>query len=208
MTFKNIFSSAWAVLIAFAIGLMAFGFLAIGAPPLEVAAACLVVCGLIFAKRHGRVVLRMGGGFAVLLVFGASLHELRAQIYPTTLVTLTNLPTYVVGGATSNINSQYFEVPHGGGFSVSAVIAGTKAATVDALTLQFAPAIDGTNYATTNFVAFTAVPNGTTGQITWTNFAPATVDNARRWKLVKAISAAASTNKTFITNIFIGLPNS
>jgi len=134
-------------------------------------------------------------------------QKAKAQVTNTAYLSLTNLPTYIVGGGTSNINSQAFEIPKGQGFSFFSFFGGTNIEMTENIQFRFAPTYDGTNYATTNFLVMTTSGNGFTGQRGWTNFTPFQANNGCKWKLAQIFYAGNATNKVFLTNGIVAFSN-
>jgi|WetSurMetagenome_2_1015567.scaffolds.fasta_scaffold610072_2 hypothetical protein len=138
---------------------------------------------------------------AILAVFTLSL---KAQVTPSTPITLTNVPTYIIGGATSNITAQAVSVAQGQGIGVVVGGLGTNAATTDALTLYWSVSRDGsaTNF-TTAYLTTTASATGVTQFYQFTNLPPAVLNNTPYIALTKIVSAANATNT--ITNLTVTL---
>lgn len=113
--------------------------------------------------------------------------SVRAQVYPTSLVPLTNFPA-TLGAATNSVTTNLASIPVNGGLSLQGtfnVSAGTSNVVV-----QGSFSNDGTNYATTGPAAWTWVitANGTTKVTASTNWSAA------------VLAGYASVNVTTFTN--------
>ena len=150
-----------------------------------------------------------GAMMALALLGGASLPEAKAAtLYQTTFnYSLTNLPTYVTGGATSNLTTTPITVKHGFAIAVMPYFAGTNAVTTNTLTLNWAGSQDGTNYATTNYISSTYYPNGATGTRGLATLPATSLDGLRSVKLVSVVNGNASTNGIYLTNIVASYGN-
>lgn len=136
----------------------------------------------------------------------ATAFTVSTQQGKSTYVSLTNLPTFVVGAGQSNLTSytsQTIDLVQGKGLGVTAYFAGTNALTVETQTISVAGSYDGTNYATTNFWILTGPANGATGQRLSTNFPASMTDNFRTARVAHYRNGADATNRVFLTNIVL-----
>jgi hypothetical protein len=129
---------------------------------------------------------------AALLAFAALVvltPPASAQVTPTKLVTVTNLPATVATGAISNSTS-YVDISPGQGLAFSAKFAVSSGTTAAPVLLY--PSVDGTNYASTAWQFFVPV-NGGTPQIGTTNFSPAALAGYKSIKVGALTNANAGT---------------
>jgi len=129
----------------------------------------------------------------------------QAQVTSTTPFALTNLPTVITGGSTSNITTQSWDVWRDRGFGFTPVFNGTNAASTNAITFYFELASDGTgtNYSNSGTVNQTFYMNGTNLVRGWANIPPLLINNAQKVTLTKIVSTAASTNALSLSGITI-----
>jgi len=132
----------------------------------------------------------------------------------TTWYALTNLPTFVTGGATSNLfaagtipTNNVFSVRKDRGVSMFMQFAGTNAATTGTFSGVLAVTPDGTNWTTTSGLKQVATATGNTGVVEYTNFPPSIFNNCKKFTLGQLINGNNATNGVFPTNVWFSFSN-
>jgi hypothetical protein len=146
--------------------------------------------------------------FASLLLTAALALPGAAQLTPTTLhYCLTNGVNYVGHVTTTNLVTQPATLAQGKGCSISVVLCGTNAACTTNVCLHFQVSVDGTNYNNNplDTIKHWVTPNGVTAVYSYTNLAPALLNNARYLKLATVTNAnLALAGGWFLTNVIVG----
>lgn len=137
-----------------------------------------------------------------------------AQVTPTTIFVLTNLPAALPGGATTNLfpagglpSNNIINLRQGQGFATAMTFAGTNAATTLGFSVNWAVSLDGTNWQTTGFLQTTNVANGTNTCTVFTNFSSALVNNALFVSPYSIQNANAATNGIALSNLTVSFGN-
>lgn len=156
-------------------------------------------------------ILMVTAALAIMPAFSPPAH---GQVTATTPITLTNLPSVVTGGATSNLFTAFtqptnnvIDVRQRRGMSVFLTFGSTNSVMSSAVTMVWVPTYDGTNFATAAPFVVGANANGLTGVCAYTNWPSALLDNVKKIAPYQLISANASTNTAFITNCVISFGN-
>jgi hypothetical protein len=108
-----------------------------------------------------------------------------AQVTPTTIFSLTNLPAWYTTNAATALfqpgtipTNNVISLRQGQGMAVAVSFAGTNASATGAFVINWAVSLDGTNYQTANFLSFNNTVTGTTGVVGYTNFPSTVLNNA------------------------------
>ncbi|HZM01558.1 MAG TPA: hypothetical protein VFC44_00920 [Candidatus Saccharimonadales bacterium] len=108
-----------------------------------------------------------------------------AQVTPTTVIVLTNLPAWYTTNYTTNLftpgttpTTNIISLRQGQGMAVAVSFTGTNASATAGFVINWAVSLDGTNYQTANFLSFSNSVNGTSGVVGYTNFPGALLNNA------------------------------
>lgn len=154
----------------------------------------------------------MKSKWAMLLLWVAAMAAMamaaQAQVTPTKWESLS-VPAHIIGGTSSNTTAT-FDLRQGKGVAVQVNIAGTNAATVEAMTLKWGVSIDGTNYSTKvngGGPTHTVTAHGVTNVIYYDVIPISELDGAVKLKLLNISSAADATNSIFITNVLVSTGN-
>jgi hypothetical protein len=142
----------------------------------------------------------------------------RAQVTPTTIFALTNLPVYVEAGSTSNVfqtnasgfpTNNVLSVRQGTGMASQWLTAGTNAAASTGLAFNWVVSYDGTNFCTNSaaFVVMTNVPNGNNALVYGTNFQRQFTDNAVYVTPYSIINGSATHGGVFVSNVVASFGN-
>jgi hypothetical protein len=107
------------------------------------------------------------------------------QVTPTTVFTLTNLPSWYTTNYTTNLftpgavpANNVIALRQGQGMATAVSFAGTNASATAGFVINWAVSLDGTNYQTANFLSFSNSVNGVNGVVGYTNFPSALLNNA------------------------------
>jgi len=119
---------------------------------------------------------------SVLLV--ASVLAARAQVTPTAVFVLTNLPAVIATNSITNLftsgsipTNNVISLRQGQGMAVAVNYAGTNAAANGGFSVNWATSLDGTNWSTAGFVQVTNIANGTNVCNVVTNIPAVAVNN-------------------------------
>jgi len=129
------------------------------------------------------------------MTFGASALEIPSYINKSGQF-ITNASLVIGTNSTSTITNNQFKpmpVQPGVGFAFQPIFRGDNAAGNTNVTFYIQFSLDGTNYSTTNGVAYTAKLNGTNYVVGYTNVPASVIDNAL-WAQLTAITVDAGTN--------------
>jgi len=138
-----------------------------------------------------------------------------AQVTPTTIIVLTNLPSVIPGNSVTNLfvpsqqapSANVITLRQGEGFASAMTYAGTNAATTLGFSINWAVSLDGTNWQTTGFLQNTNAANGTNTCTVFTNYAGALVNNALFVAPCSIQNANAATNAINLGNVTVGFGN-
>jgi hypothetical protein len=138
-----------------------------------------------------------------------------AQVTPTTIIVLTNLPAVIPGNSTTNLFVASQQIPatnvialrQGQGFAAAMTYNGTNAATTLGFSINWAVSLDGTNWQTTGFLQTTNAANGTNSCTVFTNFAGTLVNNALYVTPCSIQNANAATNNIALGNVTVSFGN-
>jgi hypothetical protein len=153
---------------------------------------------------------------AILLLAALAPPRAAAQVTPTTVYTLTNLPSFITGGATSNLFSltnstgvliaptnNIIPLWQGSGLSSWGGLITSNAFSTQKVTLLWSFSPDGTNwlYGDTNVTpAFANTASGNSTNLSATNFTSGLCNNFQYAAPYQLISALSSTNTAVLTN--------
>jgi hypothetical protein len=123
------------------------------------------------------------------MVAGISAFNLQslafAQVTPTTIFVLTNLPTVIGTNTTTNLfpagtipTNNVISLRQGQGMAAAWVFTGTNAAATGGFSLNWAVSLDGANYQSVNFLQLTNTAAGASAVTAFTNYASALLNNA------------------------------
>lgn len=134
-------------------------------------------------------------------LLSAAISSADAQSVGSTVVYAGVSNAVVLNHQSSNLVSTTvspISLRQGTGVAVAAYLAGTNA-TTSQVGIGFTTSLDGTNYATavTHWALLTL--NGTTAVRSYTNFPAATLDNARKFKILTITNG--HTASVFLTNV-------
>jgi hypothetical protein len=111
--------------------------------------------------------------------------QAQAQVTPTTIFVLTNLPVTIAANSTSNLftagtipGNNVISLRQGQGMAAAMSYSGTNSAATGGFSVNWATSLDGTNWATTGFLQITNAANGTNICNVVTNFPSAILNNA------------------------------
>jgi hypothetical protein len=151
---------------------------------------------------------------AALCALHSALCTLQAQVTPTTIFVLTNLPAAVPGNSTSNLFGtnglpacNIINLRQGQGMATAMTYNGTNAATTLGFSLNWSVSIDGTNWQTTGFLQNSNAANGTNICTIWTNYASACLNNALYIAPYSLQNANAATNAITLSNVTVSFGN-
>ena len=114
----------------------------------------------------------------------------QAQVTPTYVGSITNLPPYLLGSGVTNFTS-IIPIRQTRGMALWFSMGATNACATTTWTFwKFSP--DGTNWSTTT-IPIGTVMNGTTGVISWTNLPPVVTDNSMYMGCVSASNPHTAT---------------
>ena len=141
-----------------------------------------------------------------------------AQVTPTTIFALTNLPVYVEAGGTSNVfqtnasgfpTNNVLSVRQGTGMASQWLTAGTNAAASTGLAFNWVVSYDGTNFCTNSaaFVVMTNVPNGNNTLVYGTNFLRQFTDNAIFITPYSIQNGSATHGGVYVSNVVASFGN-
>jgi hypothetical protein len=175
----------------------------------EIFVACLVL-----TKVRGKFTRLT----ALLLCAFALSQTARAQVTPTTIFALTNLPAYIEAGGTSNVfqtnasgfpTNNVISVRQGTGMASQWQGAGTNAAASTGLAFNWAVSYDGTNFSTnsSSLITMTNVPNGNNNWVYGTNFLRQLTDNAIYVTPYSLINGSAAHGGVFVSNVVASFGN-
>ncbi len=140
--------------------------------------------------------------------------QLQAQVTPTTIFVLTNLPSVIPGGTTTNLfgtnglpAGNIISLRQGQGMATAMTYYGTNAATTLGFSLNWSVSLDGTNWQTAGFLQNTNAANGTNACTVWTNYAGALLNNALFIAPYSLQNANAATNNVALTNVTVSFGN-
>lgn len=107
-----------------------------------------------------------------------------AQVTPTTVFVLTNLPALIATNSVSNLftagsipTNNVISLRQGQGMAVAVNYNGTNAAASGGFSVNWATSLDGTNWSTTGLVQVTNVANGTNVCTVVTNLPAVALNN-------------------------------
>ncbi len=141
-----------------------------------------------------------------------------AQVTPTTVFSLTNLPAYLEAGGASNVfqtnasgfpTNNVLSVRQGTGMGSQWLTAGTNAAASTGLAFNWVVSYDGTNFCTNSaaFLVMTNVPNGNNTLVYGTNFQRQFTDNAIYVTPYSIINGSATHGGVFVSNVVASFGN-
>ena len=141
--------------------------------------------------------------------------RIQAQVTPTTIFVLTNLPAIIPGNTTTNLFAASQQIPttnvislrQGQGMATAMTYAGTNAATTLGFSINWAVSLDGTNWQTTGFLQNTNAANGTNSCTAFTNYASALLNNALFITPYSIQNANAATNNIALGNVTVSFGN-
>jgi hypothetical protein len=150
--------------------------------------------------------------FITSVLFAAAVLSANAQVTPTTILVLTNLPAVIPGNTTTNLYSglptaNVISLRQGQGFATAVTYSGTNAATTLGFSINWAVSLDGTNWQTTGFLQTTNAANGTNTCTIVTNFPSALVNNALFVTPCSIQNANAATNNIALGNVTVSFGN-
>jgi len=151
---------------------------------------------------------------SILFILSA-VATVQAQVTPTTILVLTNLPASIPGNTTTNLFVASQQIPtnnvislrQGQGFASAMTYSGTNAATTLGFSVNWAISLDGTNWQTTGFLQNTNVANGTNLVTAVTNYASALVNNMLFVTPYSIQNANAATNSIALSNLTVSFGN-
>jgi hypothetical protein len=148
------------------------------------------------------------------ILFILSAFRMQAQVTPTTVFVLTNLPAVVAGGSTSNLftagsvpANNVISLRQGQGMATAMTYTGTNAATTLGFSLNWAVSLDGTNWQTTGLLQNTNAANGTNSCTAFTNYASTLLNNALFIAPYSIQNANAATNGITLSNVTVSFGN-
>jgi len=151
---------------------------------------------------------------AALCTLHSALCTVQAQVVPTTIFVLTNLPAAVPGNTTTNLFGtnglpvcNIINLRQGQGMATAMTYSGTNAATTLGFSLNWSVSLDGTNWQTTGFLQNSNVANGANPCTIWTNYASAYLNNALYITPYSLQNANAATNGITLSNITVSFGN-
>src|SRR5271156_1323452 len=153
--------------------------------------------------------------FILSILFILSACRVQAQVTPTTIFVLTNLPAVIPGNTTTNLFVASQQIPatnvislrQGQGFATAMTYYGTNAATTLGFSINWAVSIDGTNWQTTGFLQTTNVANGTNNCTVVTNYASTLVNNELFITPYSIQNANATTNNVALGSVVVSFGN-
>jgi hypothetical protein len=138
----------------------------------------------------------------------------QAQVTPTTIFVLTNLPAAVPGNTTICLFGtnglpacNIINLRQGQGMATAMTYNGTNAATTLGFSLNWSVSLDGTNWQTTGFLQNTNAANGTASCTVFTNYANAALNNALFITPYSIQNANAATNGVTLNNVTVSFGN-
>jgi len=156
----------------------------------------------------------MKKSFILSVLFILSALGLQAQVTPTTIFVLTNLPSVIPGNTITNLfapgtipGTNVISLRQGQGFATAMTYAGTNAASTLGFSINWAVSLDGTNWQTTGFLQTTNVANGTNTCTVFTNFSSTLVNNALYVAPFSIQNANAATNNIALSNVTVSFGN-
>jgi hypothetical protein len=118
------------------------------------------------------------------ILFILSAFGLQAQVTPTTIFVLTNLPPAIAANSTTNLfaagtipANNVISLRQGQGMAAAVTYNGTNSAATGGFSVNWAASLDGTNWATAGFLQITNTANGTNLCNIVTNFSSAILNN-------------------------------
>lgn len=150
--------------------------------------------------------------FITSVALAASVLSVAAQVTPTTILVLTNLPATIPGNTTTNLfsgapSNNIVSLRQGQGFATAMTYNGTNAATTLGFSINWAVSLDGTNWQTAGFLQTTNTANGTNSCTIFTNFASSLVNNALFVTPYSIQNANAATNGIALGNVTVSFGN-
>lgn len=160
-------------------------------------------------KKHFAIITTAVVALATLVAF---VPPADAQVTPTTILVLTNLPASIPGATTTNLfagapSNNIISLRQGQGFACAMTYAGTNAATTLGFSVNWAVSVDGTNWQTTGFLQNTNVANGTNSCTAFTNYSSALVNNALFVTPYSIQNANVATNGVALSNLTVSFGN-
>jgi hypothetical protein len=118
------------------------------------------------------------------ILFILSASRIQAQVTPTTIFVLTNLPPTIAANSTSNLfaagtipSNNVINLRQGQGMAVAMTYAGTNAAATGGFSVNWATSLDGTNWCTAGQLQTTNAANGANYVCAVTNWPSALLNN-------------------------------
>lgn len=147
-------------------------------------------------------------GLAAMLFAFLPAPPARAQLVPTDLTfALTNLvgvPVTVAAGSSNAISGPVeITLKQGVGFAAMPHFASTNLSTNVIVGFLWQVSVDGTNWATTDYLVQTNLLNGSTAVRGYKLFAPSVVDHARKVRLYAITNGGVFS--AFITNVTVSI---
>jgi hypothetical protein len=151
---------------------------------------------------------------AALCSLHSALCTVQAQVTPTTIFVLTNLPAAVAGNSTSNLfganglpTCNIINLRQGQGMATAMTYSGTNAATTLGFSLSWSVSLDGTNWQTAGLLQNSNAANGTNSCTAFTNYASAALNNALFIAPCSIQNANAATNAIALSNVTVSFGN-
>jgi hypothetical protein len=149
------------------------------------------------------------------ILFILSAFRIQAQVTPTTILVLTNLPAVIPGASTTNLFVASQQIPttnvislrQGQGFAAAMTYYGTNVASTLGFSINWAVSLDGTNWQTTGFLQTTNTANGTNSVTVFTNYSSTLVNNALFVTPYSIQNANVATNNIALGNVTVSFGN-
>ena len=143
---------------------------------------------------------------AVLAMLAPPPAQADSQGMPTTMVAATNIPAIVTTSTYSNNINSFIPIYQGKGLAIQSIYQ-WSATTAGNNVMVLAPTVDGTNYATTNYIVWITPSTGSaTNQVATTNWARGTLDGFQGMFILTISNTVSGT----LTNkgVTYSVPNS
>ena len=110
--------------------------------------------------------------------------SIQAQVTPTTIFVLTNLPASIAANTTTNLfaaggapGNNVISLRQGQGMAAAMTYSGASNSVTGGFSVNWATSLDGTNWSTAGLLQLTSTANGTNVCTVVTNFASAVLNN-------------------------------